>query len=150
MYGFRTTGETPVAETVDTILHQNPLIGAVLRLRIRPDCIMHIHFCQHQFYKKPLGPSFFLDYSLFTALFFFSSLYYDACRLLPDIRSSMPSKFCSRSHGSYKSDGPVCAAAYKIHRDIHSVPGVFRPARSTVQHYKHCRCESFHQTPKAL
>lgn len=101
-------------------------------------------------YKKPLGPSFFLDYSLFTALFFFSALYYDACGLLPAIRNSMPSKFCSRSHGSYKSDDPACAAAYKIHRDIHSVPGVFRPARSTVQHYKHCRCESFHQTPKAL
>ena len=36
MYGFRTAGETPMTETVDAILHQNPLIDAVLRLGIRP------------------------------------------------------------------------------------------------------------------
>ena len=102
------------------------------------------------FYKKPPGPSFFWTILFSQPSFFFSALYYDACGLLPAIRSSMPSKFCSRSHGSYKSDAPACAAAYKIHRDIHSVPGVFHPARSTVQHYKHCRCELFHQTPKAL
>ena len=102
---------------------------------------------------------------LFSELFFFLLMMLGAKGILPptdtcalfralhpllSVRSSMPSKFCSRSHDSYKSDGPVCAAAYKIHRDIHSVPGVFRPARSTVQRYKHCRCESFHQTPRAL
>lgn len=103
-----------------------------------------------EFIRNPLVLLFFWTILFSQPSFSFSALYYDACELLPDIRSSMPSKFCSRSHGSYKSDGPACAAAYKIHRDIHSVPGVFRPARSTVQHYKHCRCESFHQTPKAL
>ena len=102
------------------------------------------------FYKKPLGPSFFWTILFSQPSFSFSALYYDACELLPAIRSSMPSKFCSRSHGSYTSDGPACAAAYKIHRDIHSVPGVFRPARSTVQHYRHFRYESFRQTSKAL
>ena len=94
-----------------------------------------------EFIRNPLVLLFFWTILFSQPSFSFSALYYDACELLPAIRSSMPSKFCSRSHGSYKSDGPVCAAAYKIHRDIHSVPGVFRPARSTEHHFKHSPCE---------